>query len=203
MNINEFIASGVIEDYCLGIASEEAVRQLEAYCQEYPGIQEEVEAVQQALNGYAQQFEQQARPELKAAILLEIDRIESEEQTTAPLLLSHFKEISADSDLDEWLHLTKELHPPEEFDIHLLPIYDDGKNLLFVGWVNDHVPPEVHTDELESFFILEGSCECTVGDKKIRLQAGEYLSIPLYVNHHLRVTSDKPVKAILQRKMVA
>jgi hypothetical protein len=33
---------------------------------------------------------------------------------------------------------------------------------LFVAWVKEFIPEEVHTDVLESFLILEGSCTCYI-----------------------------------------
>jgi mannose-6-phosphate isomerase-like protein (cupin superfamily) len=57
---------------------------------------------------------------------------------------------------------------------------------------------EVHVGEHESFIILEGECECTIGDKVFRLKPGGFTEIPLYTDHDVRVLTPY-VTAIVQR----
>ncbi len=57
----------------------------------------------------------------------------------------------------------------------------------------------MHTHELEKFLILEGTCDITIEDEVYSLKAGDFLSIPLYNKHDVKVTSLNPCKAILQR----
>ena len=58
---------------------------------------------------------------------------------------------------------------------------------------------EVHHDEYEKFLIVEGTCTITIGDEVHNLVPGNFLSIPLYKNHTVTVTSLIPCKIILQR----
>ena len=60
-------------------------------------------------------------------------------------------------------------------------------------------PIEVHTNELESFLILEGTCDITIGEEVHHLVTGDFISIPLHIGHSLIVTSNIPCKVILQR----
>lgn len=57
----------------------------------------------------------------------------------------------------------------------------------------------MHINELEKFLILEGTCDITIEDEVYSLKAGDFLSIPLYKKHDVRITSLNPCKAILQR----
>jgi mannose-6-phosphate isomerase-like protein (cupin superfamily) len=52
---------------------------------------------------------------------------------------------------------------------------------------------------MEHFLIVEGTCDITIGDKVHHLVPGDYLSIPLYIDHDVKVTSITPCKVILQR----
>ena len=60
-------------------------------------------------------------------------------------------------------------------------------------------PEEIHTNEFERFLIVEGSCDIQIGETVHQLQAGDFLSIPLFENHFVTVTSSIPCKVILQR----
>lgn len=50
MDIRAYIESGIIEEYVLGIATEEEVRELERLCAQYPEIQAAVEEAQETIN---------------------------------------------------------------------------------------------------------------------------------------------------------
>jgi mannose-6-phosphate isomerase-like protein (cupin superfamily) len=63
-------------------------------------------------------------------------------------------------------------------------------------------PDEVHDDLLECFIVLEGECECYIGDDVIHLGPGGFIDIPLYTHHDVKVIKG-PVLAIVQRLKVA
>lgn len=209
MNIETYISSGIIETYCLGLSTEAEAQEVETFCMIYPIIKAEVEALQMALNGYARSFKKRAPLGLKKAVFDEIDALERAEaahrQAEQPFLLKKMKVVSADSKVEEWQELLQGIEPPAEYDVHMQPLYMDDKDLLFVAWVcvGGAIPEEVHDDMYESFYVLEGTCTCIVGDKKYDLKAGDFLPIPLYTEHSIVITSPTPVKALVQRRMVA
>src|SRR5271156_6426890 len=53
MNIEDYIESGILQDYCLGILSEEERAWVEEMCAKYPKIKEELTEIQQALEKYS------------------------------------------------------------------------------------------------------------------------------------------------------
>ncbi|AFK03811.1 Anti-sigma-K factor RskA [Emticicia oligotrophica DSM 17448] len=53
MNIKEYIASGIIESYVLGLASTEEVAEIEQLAMQYPEIKAEIRAIEEALESYA------------------------------------------------------------------------------------------------------------------------------------------------------
>jgi mannose-6-phosphate isomerase-like protein (cupin superfamily) len=48
------------------------------------------------------------------------------------------------------------------------------------------VPPHVHSDKVDSFFILEGELEFTIGEETVRAGPGSYVAAPPGVRHAFR-----------------
>jgi len=59
MDIKTYIASGILENYILGLVSDQERQQVERYAKVYPEVQEELTAIEDALGQYASS---QARP---------------------------------------------------------------------------------------------------------------------------------------------
>jgi mannose-6-phosphate isomerase-like protein (cupin superfamily) len=109
----------------------------------------------------------------------------------------------------DWQEVTKDIAPPAAFEnIHMHPLETNEKRELFVVWVKEFVASEVHHDLLESFLILEGTCECHITNEKgdthvVRMGQGDFITMQLGETHDIRITSQKPAKAILQWKKLA
>jgi len=81
MDTQKYIASGILENYVLGLVSTQEQEEVEYYVQQYPEVQQELAAIEDALGLYTQT---QARPipkGLDAQILEHIDQLAS---TTLP-----------------------------------------------------------------------------------------------------------------------
>ena len=48
------------------------------------------------------------------------------------------------------------------------------------------VPPHTHGDHTDTFYVLEGEAEFTVGDEVVRAGPGSYVAAPLGVTHGFR-----------------
>ena len=48
-------------------------------------------------------------------------------------------------------------------------------------------PRHLHTREDESFYVLEGEIQFTVGEATCRIQAGGFIHLPRHVPHHYRL----------------
>ena len=55
-------------------------------------------------------------------------------------------------------------------------------------------PLHVHTNEAEAFYVLEGSIAYEGGGELYRLEAGDFIYLPLAVPHRFRVTGDRPAR---------
>lgn len=189
----EFLDTGLIEIYCLGHASEEETRLVQEYITAYPEIQAEIEATHLALDKYVHSFSVPLPASLKDQIwdILEndIDDINIEN----PPLLGH------NHDFAKWKEATKDIDIPEvEDNVYMHTLRSDEKVEIFLVRLREYIPDEHHEDLHESFLILEGSCECIVEGKSVKMKEGDYIEMPLWAVHNITVTSDTPVIAVLQ-----
>ena len=117
--------------------------------------------------------------------------------------------LTADVNWLDWEEAVKCIEPPEEFeDVYVHLLEDNEQRELSIVWVKDQIPEEVHYDVLESFILLEGTCECHIyepngGKRIVKMRAGDYLEFKIGELHDFIVTSLKPAKAILQTLKLA
>jgi anti-sigma-K factor RskA len=85
VNIKEYIESGIIERFVMGETTDEQTREVMAYAKQYPQIQEEIEAVENALINLAELNSHQ--PKEKTRELLFDKIFQPEEKTVAAPVL--------------------------------------------------------------------------------------------------------------------
>lgn len=184
----------MIDEYCLGILPAKEVQTLEKKMEEIP-------AVKMAVDEFRQKMTDRKMPDLSGNIWSRIsEKVHSTPVSEVPVntgILSRFTNLS---DLRKE---TEKLSVPEKNEnITMVPF----RNILgfeqFLVRVRHFVPEETHDDLLESFFILEGTCTCFLGENQIMLEAGGFVEIPLNVPHSVTITSSEPVLAILQRGVI-
>lgn len=72
MNTNEYIASGILESYVLGVTAPEERREVEKYASMYPEVKHELEAIEKAINSYAAEYSIAPSVQLKEKIIARI-----------------------------------------------------------------------------------------------------------------------------------
>ena len=72
MNVTDYIASGILEEYVSGSASEQEQQEVECMGHIYPEIKQELEALSLAMEGYAQAHAVQAPEHIKTAIFAQL-----------------------------------------------------------------------------------------------------------------------------------
>jgi len=198
MEIEEYINSGVIEDYCLGVLGEDAMQQVAAMATLHPAIQQEIDAYEHALKSYAA-GKAAKTSDVKQQIFYVINNLAAEEV----IINNNVPLINKYSNAESWLRYVKTLLPAslkQPFIIHNLPTTNSVER--FVLWICEDIPAETHRHVKETILVLEGSCRCYVGDEVYELTAGDFLSIPLHVPHNVKILNG-PVMAIVQRERVA
>jgi mannose-6-phosphate isomerase-like protein (cupin superfamily) len=179
---------------------------------ETPGKQVSHEAITQAeddLIGLAQDYALAPPPALRNKVLDKIRLLNAQKKQRQTLDIQHLPFLDETANLLDWQELTKDIHPPEYFkDIYVHMLEENGQRELFVAWVKEFIPEEVHYDLLESFLILEGSCTCYItgadgSTRTVRLGEGDFFTMQIGEHHDLQITSSRPAKAIIQWKKLA
>jgi mannose-6-phosphate isomerase-like protein (cupin superfamily) len=140
---------------------------------------------------------------LKNSILESFRKLGKQKENKQLFQSDKLPRLTEDSNYFSWKEFASSIQPPEDFDVYLHPIEQSDKRELFVVWAKEPIPEEVHHDLLESFLILEGTCECHIKGEDgsfriVRLRAGDLLSLKKGETHDIVITSEQPVVAILE-----
>jgi mannose-6-phosphate isomerase-like protein (cupin superfamily) len=198
MNSKEFIESGILELYALGIASIAEQEEVVFRAKTDRAIQDELHAIGKSLEAITMKQAIAPSPILKPFLMATInymDRIIQGEPITEPALLNKHSTID---NYAAWLLRPDMVYAGKE-PVFAFIIGHTKKVTTAIVWLKEIAPQEVHDDELESFLIVEGTCDIVVDGKVNSLVPGDYFTIPLYKNHFIKVTSAIPCKVILQR----
>lgn len=199
MDHKEYITSGIIESYCLGLLTPEENTALENTVQLQPELKQDIEAFMHTLEKYALDHAVEPDQDVKNKTLNFLENLRIEEATDIqelPLLNKY-------SDHNNWLRIVKGLLPEKlEGDMFVHQLRNDSKVSQTLIWTAVDYPEEVHTDEEESFIILKGRCRCYIEDTMVELGPGGFLEIPMYKHHDVKVL-EHPVLAVVQRVKVA
>jgi mannose-6-phosphate isomerase-like protein (cupin superfamily) len=199
MDSKTYIASGIIEDYCLGILSSEESRAVEQYAQLYSEIKQEISAYMLALEQYAMDNAINPGEQVKTKIFQLIDNLATEHESThqqLPLLNKY-------SDLNNWLRIVEPLLPGElKEKMFIKELRNEHGISQTIIWTKIDYPDEVHDEVEECFIILKGKCRCYIEGEVIEVGAGGFLEIPMFKHHDVKVL-ESPVLAVVQRIKVA
>ncbi len=198
MDIQEYINSGILHDYCINALSDTERAGVEQVCARYPEVKKELQQMQRALEKFAERTSEQPADGLKQTIWNTLENINKEragELDDLPLLNKY-------SDHNNWNRIVKPLIPrpvPEKRVVIPLRSSDGIMQCLIISRTD--VDDETHIHERESFLVLEGECECHIGDNVYRLGPGGFLDVPLHQGHNVKVLSPYVV-AVLQHVAV-
>ena len=198
-SIKEYIESGILEQYALGQCSEAEAQEVERMAAEHDEVSLALIEAQETLEAFALANAVEPNPTVKTFLMATLDYMERLENGEAPTIPPSLDADSTAADYTPWLE-REDMQFPEDFNlIHAKLIGYTPKEVTAIVWIGVLAPQEVHDDEFEKFLVLEGTCDITVGDQVHSLKAGDFLAIPLHVDHDVKVTSDIPCKVILQR----
>lgn len=197
--IENYINSGILELYVLGMTTDEETIEITKLAEKHPEIKNEIIAIEYALQVISEENVPEISPAAKEMVMATIDyteRLQNGEEMAFPPMLNK------NSTIDDFLPWTSRpnMQAPDEYEtIHAKIIAATPQAKTLIVWLKHGAPVEEHNNEYEHFLILEGTCNITIGEEVHELEAGDYLSIPLYINHSVKVTSNIPCKVILQR----
>jgi hypothetical protein len=198
-SIEEYLKSGILELYVLGLTSEEENRKITEMSSKHSEIRNEIDDISEALLTYSQKNLPEVNPTIKPMVMAVIDYTERLKKGEAPSFPPLLNSASKMEDFAEWLS-RKDMVLPEDFtDIYAKLIGHVPGAMTAIVWIKERTPYEVHDLEYERFLILEGTCDIIIDEKPYSLIAGDYMQIPLHAGHLVKVTSEIPCKVILQR----
>ena len=196
INVQQIVSSGIIEEYCLGIANESDKKMIESIRFQYPEIELEIAATQIALETYSTTaINKSTSPGLKNKILSIIDNFNLEEKFD----FNNLPLINQYSDIKMWNKHLAHIKPNKDFeneDVHMLNITEEKQ--IFLVFLKKNMSEEAHTDCEESILLLEGTCYFRTGNTKTYYEPGAYIKVPT-IDHEVIVTSKTPLKFIVQR----
>lgn len=186
----QYIASGALENYLLGELSLEEEREFQEMMARYPEVVEAFAELELVSERLLTQTAVVPSKQKKASLFAALDEMES---NFPPIL-------HANCDIDDYKKWTGGVEPPAEYDnIYFSPLDQSEQGATALVWMKEGSPAETHTDVIEMFYIMEGACTISIEGEEHRLQAGDYLRIPLFKSHVVEVTSAQPCKILLQR----
>jgi mannose-6-phosphate isomerase-like protein (cupin superfamily) len=195
MDIQAYIQSGILEQYCLDLLNVSEQADVLKNCALFPEIKQELINIENTIEKM-----------VKAQAIIPDERLKQKILSKLgfgnEIALNNLPIVNAYADYKAWLKAVEHLVPAQPFDDFFAEVLrqdDQAIQMLVVTKID--VPEETHDNWIESFFILEGQCVCTVGAETITLNAGDFLEVPLYTEHDIKITSPHVV-AILQRLTV-
>ena len=197
--IENYINSGILELYVMGMTTDDESLEIRLMSEKNIEIKTEIESISQALNIYATNQSPELNPGIKPNIMGYInysERLQNGEKFCIAPTLSKNSKIS---DFQTWLDKPElnVYNPEDEIDAKIISATPESMTMIV--WLKNGAPIEIHEKEYEHFLILEGTCNITIGEETHSLIPGNYLAIPLYIGHSVKVTSDFPCKILLQR----
>jgi mannose-6-phosphate isomerase-like protein (cupin superfamily) len=173
--------------------------------QENPLVaQSELAQTELALQRFAEAHAQKPPLSMRDKILGKIQKLNTQAQNRQKISLDAVPLLTVDANWLDWQEAVAHISPPDDYeDVHLEPIREDDAVQIFVAFVKEHIDEEVHTDLMESFILLEGSCECFIKNEDgtqriVHMREGDRIEFQLGEIHDIYITSAKPAKAILQ-----
>ncbi|MEO8712424.1 MAG: hypothetical protein ABI405_09895, partial [Parafilimonas sp.] len=173
MTTREFIQSGILEQYVLGITNAEESAEVEQLAAADPVIKQEIESASIAFEKFIMQNAIQPDPLTKPFLMATIDyseRIQNGEPVVEPPLLHPQSTIE---DFADWLNRS-DLISPNADDIFVRIIGSTPDVVTAIVCIKNYAPQEVHDKEYERFLIVDGSCDIIVGTEIHHLVPGDY-----------------------------
>jgi mannose-6-phosphate isomerase-like protein (cupin superfamily) len=199
VDVTGFIESGILEVYVLGHTNAEETAEVEKMAAQYAEVRKEIEEIGLALSRYANARAVTPDPMIEPFLMARIDYMERIKKGETPAFPPLIQMGSTIADYLQWLSRT-DLGPTEPLtSVHASIIGYTPDVTTAIVWLKDGAPDETHTNELEKFLIVEGTCDIIMGKEVRKMNPGDVLIIPLHVTHSVRVTSSQPCKIILQR----
>jgi quercetin dioxygenase-like cupin family protein len=198
MNSQDFISSGIIEVYCLGIASDEEKALVEKLASENKEVKDEIVAVNEALSLYASAVGKSPAEGTRSKIMNAIAEAE-----TSPRALQLPPRMTLQTSASEWVKYISDNHisePSPGDEIQMLDLPASGKQVTYIAWAKKGVVvEESHPQEDEFLLMISGECTIAINGAVKKYKAGDIVFIPKNSIHRAEVISEESMIVVGQR----
>jgi len=200
--VEKLLKSGLVELYVLGEASEKEASQIRLMARLHQEVRDVLQYTQKVFKEFSDKNAVTPDPVIKPFLMATIDYMQRLENGEMPSFPPELTKNSQIADFNDWLS-RPDMQPSEGWsDIEAKIIGHTSQMTTAIVWIQHEAPPETHTDQLEHFLIVEGSCNVQLEGQDNFFHEGDYFTIPLHVSHTVLIVSDIPCKAIIQRVAV-
>jgi len=193
MNARDYIASGILEEYCLGLLNADEQDVVLQMCSLFPQVKKELTAIEHTMEKMAAGKAVNPGAGMRQKIL---DSLGFHEPAVV-LDLDNLPVTDKNSNHLSWLTALEHLipaEPSEDFFCHVLRDEDKFAQMLVVSKID--VLPETHDNMMESFLILKGECKCRIDNNIFMLGPGDFLEVPIGQQHDVKILSPYIAAAI-------
>ena len=194
--IEQFITSGILELYCLGLLSPQERTEVESLTTQHTQLKEELLRVDETLNAIAMAESINPPVNMRNKVILAIEAAE----LGLPPLLSQL------STVNEWEQYLKENSigpPPGSRDPLWVDLPSSANVISYAAWAPKGMAiEEEHEDEEERLLMLKGACNITANGITTTYHEGDLITIPPLTWHKAESCSDDLMVLIGQRVKV-
>ena len=201
MDIDAYISSGVLENYCLGFCSETEKAVIEKNAAAYPAVKNEIEKIRISLEEFILANKIKPSPSVKIRVMLSLyDKMARSDTEYAPLI----NEQMDPAILTSWVAAENITDPTGNFeDLYVTELPSTEQVTNFIVHAKTGHEPEMHDNFNEYLYVIRGSCIMDFDGVKRSYKEGEIIYIMPHINHAATVTSQQPMIALVQRQACA
>ncbi|MEP7165931.1 MAG: cupin domain-containing protein [Ferruginibacter sp.] len=201
MDIDAYISSGILENYCLGFCSDAEKKMIEKNAASYPLIQAEIEKIRLSLEEFILANKVKPSPAVKVRLMLSLyDQMARADAGFAPLINEHMDPAIIAS----WVAGKKITPPTAEFEnLYITELSSTEQVSNFIVHAKKGHETEIHDNFIEYLYVIKGSCIMDFEGVKRSYGEGEIIHIMPEINHSATITSQQPMIALVQRQACA
>ena len=186
MNLKDFLQSGIIEMYCMGIVSEQEKLLVKDFSERFEEVRKEIDEINRALQNYATSEGTVLQHSLKERIM---NHILAEDNPILPA-----PRLNENQDVNFWLTylIQHKKNVPQAYEeIYSLDLPSDERQVTYAVWAKKGAAvEESHDSEDEYLFMLKGSCKVICNGVEALYHTGDLVYIPKNVIHKAISFSD-------------
>ena len=201
MDVDAYIASGILENYCLGFCSEEENTAIEEYAAIYPAIRKEIEKIRSSLEDYFMAKQIKPAASVKITLMQSVYKQIAASDPSYPPLIDQKQPVAI---MGKWVEGRDIPQPKPGFEnLYVVDLPSTNEVTNFIVFARLGHEEEMHNDLVEYLYVIRGSCIMDFEGEKKSYSQGDIITIMPHIHHAATVTSAEPMIALVQRQVCA